>query len=61
MEIFSSAFSTTQNMKICERVEVVEKTEKKSSIELLNNKYFYENFNLNFSLQNKKLQHIHSI
>ena len=31
---------------------------KKISIQVLNNKYFYENFNLNFSLQNKKLQQI---
>ena len=34
--------------------EVSENAEKKIQIKLLNNKYFYENFNLNFSLQNKK-------
>ena len=34
----------------------VEDAEEKIQIKLLNNKQFYENFNLNFSLQNKKLQ-----
>ena len=42
------------------RVRIVlkfaENAEKKIWIKLLNNKYFYENLNLNFSLQNKKLQ-----
>ena len=37
---------------------VVENEEEKFSIKLLNNKYIYENFNLNFSLQNKELQRI---
>ena len=37
--------------------EVGENEEKKIWIKLWNNKYFYENFNLKFSLQNKKLQH----
>ena len=31
-----------------------ENAEKKISLKLLNNKYFYENLNLNFSLQNKQ-------
>ena len=35
-------------------VEVAENAEKKIWIKLLNNKQFYENFNLNFSPQNKK-------
>ena len=39
-------------------VSVAENAEKKIWIKLMNNKYFYENFNLNFSLQNKKLQHL---
>ena len=37
-------------------VEVAENAEEKISIKLLNNKYFYGTFNLNFSLQNKQLQ-----
>ena len=39
-------------------VEVAENAEKKIWIKLYDNKYFYENFNLNFSLQNKQLQQI---
>ena len=39
--------------------EFAENAEKKIWIDLLNNKYFYGNFNLNFSLQNKQLQQIH--
>ena len=38
--------------------EFVENAEEKIRIKLLNNKQFYENFNLNFSLQNKQLQQI---
>ena len=34
------------------------KCREKNWIKLLNNKYFCENFNLNFSLQNKQLQQI---
>ena len=37
-------------------MEIAENAEEKISIELYDNKYFYENFNLNFSLQNKQLQ-----
>ena len=46
-------------IKIAEKQEIFEfgeNTEKKIWIKLWNNKYFYENFNLNFSLQNKQLQ-----
>ena len=39
-------------------VEVAENAQKKNWIKLYHNKYFCENFNLNFSLQNKKLQQI---
>ena len=39
-------------------VEVAENAEKKISIQLYDNKYFYGTFNLNFSLQNKQLQQI---
>ena len=42
-------------------VTVVENAEKKISIQLLNDKYFYGNFNSNFSLQNKKLQQMQLI
>ena len=38
-------------------VSVAENAEKKISIQLYHNKYFYGNFNSNFSLQNKQLQH----
>ena len=39
-------------------VSVAEKAEKKISIQLYDNKYFYENLNLNFSLQNKQLKQV---
>ena len=41
--------------------EFAENAEKKIWIKLLNNKYFYENLNLNFSLQNKQQQLFDSI
>ena len=44
--------------KIDKYVEVSENAEKKNSIQLWNNKYFYGTFNSNFSLQNKKLKHL---
>ena len=56
MEIFSSTFSATETF-----VQVAENAEKKIWIQLYDNKYFYENFNSNFSLQNKQLQHIFPI
>jgi len=39
-------------------VEIAENAEKKIWIQLYHNKYFYGNFNSNFSLQNKKLQQL---
>jgi len=39
-------------------VSVAENAEEKSSIQLLNNKYFYGTFNSSFSLQNKQLEPI---
>ena len=41
-------------------LKCAENAEKKIWIKLLNNKYFYENFSLNFSLQNKQFQQIYS-
>ena len=38
--------------------EFVENVEENIWIKLYHNKYFYENFNLNFSLQNKQLEQI---
>ena len=37
-------------------VSVAENSEEKISIQLYDNKYFYGNFNSNFSLQNKQLK-----
>ena len=44
------------NKNLRDLFEFAENAEKKIWIKLLNDKYFYENFNLNFSLQNKQLQ-----
>ena len=44
-----------------QNVSVAENAEKKFSIKLYHNKYFYGNFNSNFSLQNKQLQHIKKV
>ena len=38
--------------------ELLKTQRKKNSIQLYDNKYFYGNFNLNFSLQNKQLHHL---
>ena len=46
----------TQSLNCEKHVSVAENAEKKISIQLYDNKYFYENFNSNFSLQNKQLK-----